>query len=108
MIIKFDNLTNNVVYYLTLLLLIMGIIVTIHFLRIAKEEHLFKKYKSYRSYIMNYDILSNYKNLKMYRKNSFFRLKNKGKDPCKMDYIIQIDDSYLSNDSNMFLDILED
>lgn len=100
-----ENLLNNSTVILTALTGIMGFCITLNSVIVVCKKNLIKNYKNYRNKILSLEKLSNKNKIKLYQNKSFLKLKNQGKDPCKMEEKIKIDDFYLSDFSTMYIDL---
>lgn len=97
-----DFLTSNASMFLNFLLAITGIIVLVQSIKIIIKYNNDKK-EFTRYNIEQLEIISNGCEIELYKREEFFRLKNKGKSPCDMKEEFDVDVFYLSPTSSMYL-----
>lgn len=100
-----EYLLDNSTYILTIVTGVIGLFIIFNSIRLILKNNLLSKYKEHRKKIKSFEIVANIRKIGLYKKKRFFRLKNNGKDPCKMDKKIEIDDLYVSPNNSMYIDI---
>lgn len=100
-----EFLFNNSTYILTIVTGVIGLCIISNSIRLISKNNLLSEYKKQREKIKSFEIVANTKKIELYKKKRFFKLKNTGKDPCKMYKKIEIEDFYLSPNNNMYIDI---
>lgn len=105
---EFSNyLLNNSTTLLTVFTGGVGFFIIVNSIRLIFKYNLLSKYKKYKEKIYSIEFLANNSKIKLYKKKKFLSLKNTGKDPCKMNEKIEIDDCYLSPNNSMYIDFTE-
>lgn len=95
---------NNATNLLTIITGVIGLILILYSIILIWRNDLLTEYKKRIKKIKSFEIIANKSKIGLYKKKNFFRLKNKGKDPCEMNKKIEIDDFYLSCNNSMYID----